>query len=96
MSRVLLKKCKRENNRETVKWCSETSFSVKRRAITKAQEKKFDDAEVKMLRWVCDIRRKDRTRNETIRGIVKVGLSGKKFRNVFWSGSGMKIGMKTV
>lgn len=37
-------------------------------------------AEMRMLRWVSGITRKDRTRNGYIRGVEKVGHLGKEIR----------------
>lgn len=47
-------------------------------AITKAQERKLEVAEMRMLRWMCGLTRRDRVRNERIRETVKVGPLGKK------------------
>ena len=41
-------------------------------AVKKTQEKKLDVAEMRMLRWMCGVTRRDKIRNETIRGTVKV------------------------
>ena len=49
-------------------------------AITKAQERKLEVAEMRMLRWMCGLTRKDRVRNERIRETVKVGPMGKKIQ----------------
>ena len=44
----------------------------------KAQEKKFDVAELRMLRWMSGVTKLDRIRNERIRGTTKVGQISKK------------------
>ena len=47
-------------------------------AVKKAQEKKLDVAEMRMLRWVSGVAKLDRIRNERIRGTTKVGEISKK------------------
>ena len=47
-------------------------------AVKKAQEKKLDMAEMRMLRWVSGVTKMDRIRNERIRGTTKVGEISKK------------------
>ena len=47
-------------------------------AVKKAQEKKLDVAEMRMLRWMSGVTKLDRIRNERIRGTMDVGeMSGK-------------------
>ena len=46
-------------------------------AVKKAQEKKLDVAEMRMLRWMSGVKL-DRIRNERIRGTTKVGEISKK------------------
>ena len=41
-------------------------------AVKKAQEKKLDVAEMRMLRWMSGVTKLDRIRNERIRGTTKV------------------------
>ncbi|XP_046993777.1 uncharacterized protein LOC124605873 [Schistocerca americana] len=48
--------------------------------ITVAQERKMEVVEMKMLRWMCGVTRKDRITNEFVRGAVKVGPMGKKIQ----------------
>ena len=48
--------------------------------ITKAQERKLEVAEMKMLRWMCGITRRDRVRNDYTRGSLKVGPLGRKIQ----------------
>ncbi|XP_047000687.1 uncharacterized protein LOC124616424 [Schistocerca americana] len=48
--------------------------------IAEAQERKMEEAEMRMLRWMCGVTRKDRIRNEFVRGAVKVGPTGKKIQ----------------
>ena len=47
-------------------------------AVKKAQEKKLDVAEMRMLRWMSGVSKLDRIRNERIRGTTKVGEMSKK------------------
>ena len=47
-------------------------------AVKKAQEKKLDVAEMRMLRWMSGVSNLDRIRNERIRGTTKVGEISKK------------------
>ena len=47
-------------------------------AVKKAQEKKLDVAEMRMLRWMSGVTKLDRNRNERIRGTTKVGEMLKK------------------
>ena len=42
-------------------------------AVKKAQEKKLDVVEMRMLRWMSGVTKLDRIRNERIRGTTKVG-----------------------
>ena len=46
--------------------------------VKKAQEKKLDVAEMRMLRWMSGVTKMDRIRNERIRGTTKVGEISKK------------------
>ncbi len=54
-------------------YCAETC-----RAVEKAQEKKLDVAEMRMLRWMSGVTKLDRIRNERIRGTTTVGEISKK------------------
>ena len=47
-------------------------------AVKKAQEKKLDVAEMRMLRWMSGVTKLDRIRNGRIRGTTKVGEKSKK------------------
>ena len=42
-------------------------------AVKKAQEKKLDVVEMRMLRWMSGVTKLDRIRSERIRGTTKVG-----------------------
>ena len=42
-------------------------------ALKKAQEKKLEVAEMRMLRWMCGVTKLDKIRNERISGTTKVG-----------------------
>ena len=48
------------------------------RAAKKAQEKKLDVPEMRMLRWMSGVTKLDRIRHERIRGTTKVGEISKK------------------
>ena len=47
-------------------------------AVEKAQEKKLDVAEMRMLRWMSGVTKLYRIRDERIRGTTKVGEISKK------------------
>ena len=47
-------------------------------AVKKAQEKKLDVAEMRMLRWMSGVTKLDRIRNKTIKWKTKVGDISKK------------------
>ena len=47
-------------------------------AVKKAQEKKLDVAEMRMLRWMSGVTKLDRIRNARVRGTTKVGEISKK------------------
>ena len=55
-------------------------YGAKTWALKKAQEKKLDVAEMRMLRWMSGVTKLDRIRNERIRGTTKVGEISKKVR----------------
>ena len=61
-------------------------------AMKKIQEKKVDVAEMRMLRWMCGVTRKDKIRNELIRGTVKVAEISSKMqeRRLNWYGHVMR------
>ena len=47
-------------------------------ALKKAQQNKLEVAEMRMLRWMCEVTKQDKIRNERIRGTTKVGEITKK------------------
>ena len=53
-------------------------YGVETWAVKKAQEKKLDVAEMRMLRWMSGATKLDRIRNERVRGTTKVGEISKK------------------
>ena len=65
---------------EIIQNSCKTSNDVRCRdmGVKKAQEKKLDVAEMKMLRWMSGVIKLDRNRNETISGTTKVGEISKK------------------
>ena len=56
--------------------------------MKKAQEKKLDVAEMRMLRWMCGVTELDRIRNERIRGTTEVGevFQKEQERRMKWYG----------
>ena len=61
-------------------------------AVTKKQVKEIEVAEMKMLRFAMGVTRKDKIRNEYIRGTVKVERLGMKMREdrLRWYGHVMR------
>ena len=61
-------------------------------AVKKAQEKKLDVADMRMLRWMGGVTKLDRIRNEIIRGTTKVGEISKKVQEsrLKWYGHVLK------
>ena len=61
-------------------------------ALKKAQEKKLEVAEIRMLRCMCRVTKLDNIRNERIRGTTKVGKITKKVqeRRLKWCGHVMR------
>ena len=53
-------------------------YSAETWAVKKAQGKKLDVAEMRMLRWMSGVTKMDRIRNERNRGTTKVGEISKK------------------
>ena len=53
-------------------------YGTKTWTVKKAQEKKLDVAEMRMLRWMSGVTKLDRIRNERIRVTTKVGEISKK------------------
>ena len=67
-------------------------YRAETRALKKAQERKLEVAEMRMLRWMCGVTRLDKTRNERIRGTTKVGEITKKIQEgrLKWYGHVMR------
>ena len=61
-------------------------------ATTKRQEKRIEVTEMRMLRWMCGVTRKDKIRNEHIRGTTRVAQASKKIteRRLIWYGHVMR------
>ena len=61
-------------------------------AVKKAQERKLEVAEMRMLRWMGGVTRRDRIRNDYIRGTVKVVEVSKKIqqKRLQWYGHVMR------
>ena len=61
-------------------------------ALKKAQEKKLEVAEMRMLRWMCGVTKLDKIKNERIRGTTIVGEITKKVqeRRLKWYGHVMR------
>ena len=47
-------------------------------ALKKAQEKKLEATEMRMLRWICGVTKLDKIRNGTNRGKTKIGETANK------------------
>ena len=62
-------------------------------ATTKRQESRIEVNEMRMLRWMCGVTRKDKIRNEHIRGTTKVAQASRKIteRRLKWYGHVMKM-----
>ena len=50
-------------------------------AVTERQIGKMEVAELKMVRWALGVTRKDKVRNESVRGTAKIANLGDKLRN---------------
>ena len=61
-------------------------------ALKKAQERKLEVAEMRMVRWMCVVTRLDKIKNERIRGTTKVGEITNKIqeRRLKWYGHVMR------
>ena len=59
----------------------EMMYGAETWAVKKAQEKKSDVAEMRMLRWMNGVTKLAIIRNERIRGITKVGEISKKVQS---------------
>ena len=53
-------------------------YGMEATSIKKVNEKRMDVAEMKMLRWMSGVTRRDRISNTRIRGTVKVAEMSKK------------------
>ena len=56
------------------------SYGLEAAPLKKSEEKKMDVAEMKMLKWMVGVTRRDQIRNEYIRGTVKVTEFSKKIQ----------------
>ena len=67
-------------------------YGLETAPIKKAEERKLDVAEMKMLRWMSGVTRMDRIRNEYIRGSLKVTEVSKKVQEarLRWYGHVMR------
>ena len=62
-------------------------------ATTKRQESRIEVNEMRMLRWMCGVTRKDKIRNEHIRGTTKVVQASRKITEIRlkWYGHVMRM-----
>ena len=62
-------------------------------ATTKRQESRIEVNEMRMLRWMCGVTRKDKIRNEHIRGTTKIVQASRKIteRRLKWYGHVMRM-----
>ena len=56
------------------------AYGLEALPLKTSEEKKMDVAEMRMLRWMVGVTRRDRIRNEYIRGAVKVNEISKKIQ----------------
>ena len=61
-------------------------YGAETRSTTKSQEKRLEVNEMRMLRWMCGVTEKDNTRDEQVRGSVKVAPIIKKMTDKRLSG----------
>ena len=66
-------------------------------ATTKRQESRIEVNEMRMLRWMCGVTRKDKIRNEHIRGTTKVAQASRKIteRRLKWYGARHEDGRRS-
>ena len=91
---VVRQQNEREDQEECVQNSGKTSTDVRAEtwALKKAEEKKLEVADMRMLRWMCGVTKLDKIRNERIRGTTKVGEITKKVqdRRLKWYGHVMR------
>lgn len=63
-------------------------------SIKRAQENKLEDAEIRMLRWMVGVTRRDKVRNNFIGGTTKVTEVTKKVLEIVCNGSVISKGEK--
>ena len=56
-------------------------YGMETMAVTERQVGKMEVAELKMVRWALGVTRKDKIRNEYVRGTAKITKLGDKLRN---------------
>ena len=56
-------------------------YGMKTVAVTERQVGKMEVAKFKIVRWALGVIRKDKIRNECVRGIAKIAKLGDKLRN---------------
>ena len=56
------------------------TYGLEAATLKRSKEKKMDVAEMKMLRWMVGVTRRDRIRNEYIRGTLKVTKISQKIQ----------------
>ena len=64
--------------------------------MTEKQEGKMEVAELKMVRWALGVTRKDKIKNEYVRGTAKIAKLGEKLRGtrLRWYGRGEKVSLR--
>ena len=67
-------------------------YSCETWPMKRAQERRMEVAEMRMLRWMCGVTRRDRIKNDLIRGTTKVTEVSKKLqeRRLQWFGHVMR------
>ena len=56
-------------------------YGMETMAVTERQMGKMEVAELKMMKWALGVTRKDKIKNEYVRGTAKIAKLGDKLRN---------------
>ena len=83
-----------ETEGESIQNSDQASNAIRGRNVGYNEEtrKRIEVTEMRMLRWMCGVTRKDKIRNEHIRGTTRVAQASKKIteRRLIWYGHVMR------